>query len=337
MKTFPMFLKVAGRPIVIIGGGEQAAQKARLALKTEAELVIVAPELDPELRDLVESGRARHLYEATEDLLIESVLVFVATGCKGADASWHWRAKSAGALVNVVDYPELCDAMTPSIVDRDPVVVAIGTEGTAPLLGRRIKTQVEELLHARLGDYAAMAGRLRAEVAHRIPGKSRREFWRWVFNGAPWAAFSSGRERSAIGMIKDAMHDGAREESGHLCILLGAEDAGLVPMAGVQRLQEADVIYVDRTVPDKVLELARRDAERVVVNSSEPGEPFCGDLAELCRKAARTQKVVFLGASNDAWQMANVDGDAPVEQLVCARSVAPAADAGSAQASPSHG
>lgn len=336
MKTFPMFLKVAGRPIVIVGGGEQAAQKARLALKTEAELVIVAPELDPELRDLVESGRARHLHEATQGLLIESALVFVATGCKGADASWHWRAKSAGALVNVVDYPELCDAMTPSIVDRDPVVVAIGTEGTAPLLGRRIKTQVEELLHTRLGDYAAMAGRLRAEVAHRIPGNSRRAFWRWVFNGAPWAAFSSGRERSAIGMIKDAMYDGDREELGHLCILLGAEDAGLIPMAGVQRLQEADVIYVDRSVPDTVLELARRDAERVVVNSTEAGEPFCGDLAELCRKAARTRKVVFLGAANDAWQMTFADGDAPIEQLVCARSVAPAADAGSAQATPNH-
>ncbi|MEM7212504.1 MAG: NAD(P)-dependent oxidoreductase [Pseudomonadota bacterium] len=322
MKTFPMFLKVAERCIVIIGGGEQAAQKARLALKTEAKLVVIAAELDPELKDLVDSGRVRHLPEADAQVFADSALVFVATGCKGADASWHWRAKAAGALVNVVDYPDLCDAMTPSIVDRDPVVVAIGTEGTAPLLGRRIKTQIEELLHGRLGEYAAMAGRLRAEVAQRIPAKGRREFWRWVFNGAPWSMFSSGRERAAVGMIKDAMREGVQGVRGHLCVVLGASAAGLIPMSAVQRLQEADVIFVERNVPNAVLEFARRDAERVFLNATAPGEPFCGDTAEVCRKAAQSQKVVFLGQATDPWSVWSwKDLEIPVEQLVCAQTV----------------
>ncbi|MEM9621967.1 MAG: NAD(P)-dependent oxidoreductase, partial [Pseudomonadota bacterium] len=117
--------------------------KARLALKTEAELRLIAPEFCPELADLLASGQAREFYAADAALFEDATLVFVATGCKGSDAAWHARAKTAGALVSVVDYPGLCDAMTPAIVDRDPVVVAIGTEGTAPLLGRQIKTPLD--------------------------------------------------------------------------------------------------------------------------------------------------------------------------------------------------
>ncbi|MEL7467733.1 MAG: NAD(P)-dependent oxidoreductase [Pseudomonadota bacterium] len=322
MKTFPMFLKVAGRRVVIVGGGEQAAQKARLVLKTEADLVLVAPELDPELRDLIETGRACLADGASADIFQSCGLVFVATGCKGADAAWHARAKAAGALVNVVDYPELCDAMTPSIVDRDPVVVAIGTEGTAPLLGRTIKTRIEEMLHTRLGAYAAMAGRLRAEVAHRIAATDRRAFWRWMFTGAPWQAFSSGQERGSVQAIKQAIQGGYRAETGHLCVVHGASAAGLIPMVAVQRLQEADVIYMDRDVPACVLELARRDAERVTVNVDGGPAPLGAGIAQICYRAASERNVVYLSRSSEPWCSASVDG-LPVEQYLCAQALRP--------------
>ena len=97
--------------------------------------------------------------------------------------------------MNVVDQPALCDATTPSIVDRDPVVVAIGTEGTAPVLGRAIKTQIEQTLDPRLGAYASLAGRLRDAVAAKVAKENRREFWRWAFHDAPWLAFKRGAER----------------------------------------------------------------------------------------------------------------------------------------------
>ena len=100
----------------------------------------------------------------------------------GSDAALHALAKEGGAVVNVVDQPDLCDAITPSIVDRDPVVVAIGTEGTAPVLARQIKTRMEELLEPRLGDLAALAGRLRDRAAMRLGPRQRRDLWRWVFN-----------------------------------------------------------------------------------------------------------------------------------------------------------
>lgn len=140
MKTFPMFLRMAGRRVLIIGGGEQAAQKVRLILKTEAEIVVLADCLCSELQMFLEDRKITHLNEPlTVDMLRSAILTFSATGCAGAGSAHAALAKEANALINVVDMPEHCEAMTPSIVDRDPLVVAIGTEGNAPILGRQIK------------------------------------------------------------------------------------------------------------------------------------------------------------------------------------------------------
>jgi len=205
MKTFPMFLQMAGRRVVIVGGGEQAAQKTRLILKTEAMVELWAPTLDPELSGLAGEGRITHHTGAiTPDTFLDTALVFIASGCPGLDMALHTLAKEAGATVNVVDQPALCDAITPSIVDRDPVVVAIGTEGTAPVLARQIKTKLEETLEPRLGDLAALAGRLRGAAAARLGPRARRDLWRWVFNDSPRQVFTSGAERDAAKLIKTA-------------------------------------------------------------------------------------------------------------------------------------
>ncbi|MGP9790846.1 siroheme synthase CysG [Roseinatronobacter sp. NSM] len=267
MKTFPMFLQMAGRHVVIVGGGEQAAQKARLILKTEARIVLVAPELDAELSALVAQGRATQVSDLSVGVFREAALVFVATGCVGLDYAAHALAKEAGALVNVVDRPALCDATTPSIVDRDPVVVAISTEGTAPVLARQIKSKMEMLLEPALGDLAALAGRLRPEVAQRIPQRARRFFWDWVFNGPPRQAMARGAERDAATLVKDALAVGCTPAVQGAIALVGAGPgaADLLTLRALRLLQEADVIYYDRLVDPGVLELARRDAERVFV------------------------------------------------------------------------
>ncbi len=279
MKTFPMFLQMAGRRVMIAGGGEQAAQKARLILKSEAEVVVLAPELDPELADLAAQGRISHQTGPIGPAQFEGcALAFVATGCPGTDAALHALAKAGGAVVNVVDQPHLCDAITPSIVDRDPVVVAIGTEGTAPVLARQIKTALEASLEPRLGDLAAFAGRMRAAAAARLAPRARRDLWRWVFNDEPRQMFTSGSEREAAKRIKSAIEtgifgasdkDGAQTGSVSL-VGAGPGSKDLITLRGVQRLQEADVIYYDRLLDPEILELARRDAERVFVGKA-PG------------------------------------------------------------------
>ncbi|MEM6663495.1 MAG: NAD(P)-dependent oxidoreductase [Pseudomonadota bacterium] len=288
MKTFPMFLKMAGRRVVVIGGGEQAAQKARLVLKTEAALTFVARTLDSELEEIVASGRAIWERDAAAATFDNAALVFVATGCPGADGAWHARAKAAGAVVNVVDNPALCDAITPSIVDRDPVVVAIGTEGTAPVLGRQLKTRIEEILHPRLGDYAALAGRLRPRVAQHVDRSQRRPFWRWFFTAAPWHAFSNGQEDNALEMIETAITTGETADSGLLTVVSGAIDAAMIPMGAVQRLQEADLILRDHRVPKAILEYARRDAERETITAERVDRHILPGMKTVWLRSAAT-------------------------------------------------
>jgi uroporphyrin-III C-methyltransferase/precorrin-2 dehydrogenase/sirohydrochlorin ferrochelatase len=295
-----MFLQMAGRRVVIMGGGEQASQKARLILKTEATVEMWALTLDAELSALAASGRVT--FKAgpiTPSSFSGTALAFIATGCPGADMALHALAKEGGATVNVVDQPELCDAITPSIVDRDPVVVAIGTEGTAPVLARQIKTKMEEILEPRLGDLAALAGRMRTEASARLGPRARRDLWRWVFNDSPRRMFTGGAEREAAKLIKTAIETGEFGASkGGSVSLVGAGPGAkdLITLRGVQRLQEADVIYYDRLLDPEILELARRDAERIYVGKA----PGCHSWPQekitrtLVAAAKRGQRVVRL-------------------------------------------
>jgi uroporphyrin-III C-methyltransferase/precorrin-2 dehydrogenase/sirohydrochlorin ferrochelatase len=305
MKTFPMFLRMKDREVVILGGGEQAAQKCRLMLKTEARITVCWPELDAELAGLAQDRRI--LWQSAlpdQETLGQAALVFVATDCPGSAHALHALAAESGALVNVVDQPELCEALTPSIVDRDPVVVAIGTEGTAPVLARQIKSKLEELLEPGLGDLASLAGRLRP-AASRLPAKARRNLWRWVFSGSPRARHKAGAERDAAQLIKQAIAAGgapAQDRAAVSIVGAGPGGADLMTLRGVQRLQEADVIFYDRLVDPAVLELARRDAERVLVGktpgaASWPQEKINSVLVQSAREG---RKVVRLKCGDPA-------------------------------------
>lgn len=266
MKTFPMFLKMSGRRVLIIGGGEQAAQKARLVLKTEANVCVLADTLDLELAGLAADGRITHLNEPlTTTLLQSAILVFSATGCAGAGAAHAALARAANTVINVVDMPEYCEAMTPSIVDRDPLVVAIGTEGNAPILGRQIKSRIETLLEPRLGTLVAFAGRMRPAVARTVPQSKRRGFWKRVFDGPVRREFAAGNERRALGMLKAqiAAPGAAPDAPGCLSTVVApAPEPDLVTLRTLRQLQEADVIFYEAGLHDGILELARRDAER---------------------------------------------------------------------------
>lgn len=278
MKAFPMFIKTTGRRVVIVGGGEQAAQKARLLLKTDADLVFAALQLDPEIEALVETGRATwHEGPLTEAFLKGAAMVFVATGCFAVDVSAHAIAKAAGCLVNVVDQPHLCDMTTPSLVDRDPVVIAIGTEGTAPVLARQIKTQIEQNLPQNLGGLAALAGRLRPSVSKNVERAKRRALWTWVFSGKPRALWDRGAEAHAATMIKEAISNRFRDGSGPGAVSIidaGYGETAMQTLRAVQRLQDADVILFDQADAEPILELARRDAQRIFIGDTKAQSPW---------------------------------------------------------------
>ena len=301
MKAFPMFIRTTGRRVVVVGGGEQAAQKTRLLLKTDADLVLIAPKLDDELQGVVSDGRARQETTLCAESFADAAMAFIGTGCPGFDAAAHALAKAARCPVNVVDQPDLCDMTTPAIVDRDPIVVAIGSEGTAPVLTREIKTQLEQSLPQTLGGLAALAGRLRPSVTRSVPRAKRRAFWAWVFKGAPRATWTQGAERDAARDIKAAITAGgapdAQGATGHIALVgagPGARD--LLTLRAVERLQEADVIFYDRLVDEEVLELARRDAERVFVGKHVGAHPWPQDRINrmIVAEARKGRRVVRL-------------------------------------------
>ncbi|GAA6208167.1 hypothetical protein NBRC116601_14600 [Cognatishimia sp. WU-CL00825] len=299
MQSFPMFFKTSGRRFVIVGGGEQAAQKCRLLLKTDVTIEVISRTLEDELAALKTAGKIQHDHgQISLQSFSEATLVFVATGCPAVDRCVHAIAKDAGVLVNVVDQPHLCDVTTPSIVDRDPIVVAIGSEGTAPVLARRIKSQMEQILSPKIGGFAASVGLLRSMVSQYVPKSQRREFWRNVFTGQIWKDYESGLERKALANLKEyikGMHQGLT--SGALTIIdTSAGSADLISLRAVERLQEADEIFYESLDDKAILELARRDAERHILAASSGANPWPSKMCVsfVKRAASDGRNVVWL-------------------------------------------
>lgn len=304
MQSFPMFIKTTGRTIVVVGAGEQAAQKCRLLLKSDADILLLGDQPDDELSAMIKQGRIRHLAgPVTRASFAEATIGFIATGSPAADVAIHAIAKDAGLLVNVVDRPELCDLTTPSIVDRDPVVVAIGTEGNAPVLGRRIKTQIEQMLDPNLGRFAAAAGRLRGMVARYVPQSQRRAFWREVFAGPIWQTFKRGSEREALQSLKQRITGGFDESRAAQVTVVdtAAGAADLITLRAVERLQEADEIFYETPADEAVLELARRDAERHLMGGAGHDVPWPAKIcvAFIKRAAKPGRNVVWIKNCSD--------------------------------------
>lgn len=305
MQSFPMFIKTTNRHFVVVGDGEQAAQKSRLLMKSDVHIKLLSNDPDDELRAFINKGRMTQVSGPITPASFDgATLGFIATGSPVADVCIHDIAKQAGVLVNVVDRPALCDITTPSIVDRDPVVVAIGTEGTAPVLARRIKTRVEQMLDPNLGRFAQAAGDLRDMVARYVPQDQRRAFWREIFTGAIWQKFKSGSERQALSDFKTAIREGTSLTShGSITVIdTSAGAADLISLRAVERLQEADEIFFEDQADDDILELARRDAERSLLGSAGSARPW---PAHMCisfvkRAAQGGRNVVWLKDCGDA-------------------------------------
>ncbi|QDL90947.1 hypothetical protein FDP22_03575 [Paroceanicella profunda] len=267
MRYFPMFLDTRGRTVLLAGGGEQMAQKARLLTRTEARIEIMAPGIDAELAAHVASGRASRVEKVYDEPAIDrAALLFAASGCCGIDAMIAARGRETGALVNVVDRPALCDAITPALVDRDPLIVAIGTEGAAPVMAREVKTRLETMLEPELGGLVALAGRLRETVAESVPLLGRRAFWEWVFDGPPRRLWQEGLAAEAEAAIRARAAEGGAGGAATLVSLIALpEEVDLLPLRAVQRLQSAGIVLHPPGLGAEALELARRDAERATL------------------------------------------------------------------------
>jgi len=302
LAVFPAFHKVAGRRVLVVGQGEAAAAKLRLLAETSADLLLFSPLLDAETgADLVRvGGRWIPRWPEVNDLT-GAALVFVATGDDERDRTTWQLARAAGVPVNVVDKPELCDFYTPAIVNRAPLAVAIGTDGVAPVLARHVRAKIEALLAPAFGDLAGLAERLRARVAGTIAGADgRRRFWAGFFAGPVAAKVFAGRMAEAEGAALEAL---ARHEkgTGHVSLVgAGPGASDLLTLRAQRLLQEADVIVYDRLVPDDVVSMGRRDAERIYVGKARGAHAMSqSEIDNLLVRLARAGKRVVRLKSGD--------------------------------------
>lgn len=299
MRYFPIFLDLDGQKVLVVGGGEQAAQKLRLLLKTSARICVVAAEVCAEIEAAAAAGRLelqRRPFRPRD--LADVRLAIAATDDEGETAGVAAAARAMGVPLNVVDRQDLSSFITPSIVDRDPVVVAIGTEGTAPVLARRIKALMEPLLPARLGMLARFAAGWRTSVVERVrDAGARRGFWERFFGGRIADRFLGGDVAGAVAELDDEIDRANVEAVGSVALVgAGPGDPDLLTFKALRALQEADVIVVDRLVPKAILDRARRDARRIEVGKNPRGRstPQAEIDAILVREALAGRKVVRL-------------------------------------------
>ena len=265
LNTFPLSYRIEGKRIVIVGGGEEALNKARLAIKTTASVLVVASVIEADFSPLDAAVAERPFSPGDLD---GAALLFVADhGPDGAAAKA--AARALGIPVNVVDVPEECDFFTPSIVERAPLTVAISTEGAAPVLARLVRARIEAMLAPEVGALARLAGRMRASVVRLLPdGAARRRYFEALV-GSPLVA----SERDAEALL--AAHVSGHEASGIVHLIgagPGAED--LLTLRAQRLLQEADVIVHDQLVPTAVVEMGRRDAQRISVGKAKGHHSF---------------------------------------------------------------
>jgi len=325
MKYFPLFADLDNAHVLVVGGGEQATQKVRLLLKTSAHITVVAETVTEELRELEETNA---IWIVLRTFLARDLegqrLVYAATGDRALDAIVSRAAKARGIPVNVVDAPKLSTFIMPAIVDRAPVTVAIATEGAAPILAREIKTRLEAWLPANFGALAQHAQALRDKVASAIPdGRARRHLWERLLQGSFRRAVLSGREDEA-GRILAAELQGGEAPAPNLITGLmtgrvaligcGPGDPDLLTLKALQRLQEADVLVVDRLVNPKILDYARRDAERIFVGKT-PGGPTTSqaEINRILVREAAAGKVVARLKGGDPF----IFGRAAEEMAAC--------------------
>ena len=301
MRYFPLFVDLSRQSVVVVGGGEKAIQKLRLLLKTPAGLTVVSTVVSPDLRALADAQSVTLIEEPFAPRQIDGArLVFAAVDDPDLASAVSAAAAARGIDVNVVDNPGASSFIVPALVDRDPIVIAIGSEGAAPVLARSIRAKIEVLLPARIGEVARQAMALRERVQSGVTDPiRRRRLWERLLGG-PWrdaviaGDVVSSHDRLEV-EIAHATHGG--QSTGRVSLVgAGPGDPDLLTLRAQQRLQEADVIVVDSLVPAAVLEHARRDAVRIF--AGKEGYGIATDQSEinriLVREAAKGQKVVRL-------------------------------------------
>ncbi|MEJ2379925.1 MAG: siroheme synthase CysG [Gammaproteobacteria bacterium] len=298
MDLLPTFMKVKGRPCLVVGGGEVALRKVRLLCNAGARVTVVAPELDPGLQELLAEGEISHRAgEFRRDDLGECMLVIAATDDEAVNREVSRLAHEQRIPVNVVDSPSLCSFVVPSIIDRSPVQIAVSTGGASPVLARTLRARLETMIPSAYGQLGSLLEQYRGR-AKRVFGTTdeRRKFWERILAGPIVEMVLSGQEHAARTALEDEFDRAARgavDGMGEVYLVGGGPgDPDLLTFRALRLMQQAEVIVHDRLVSKEVLDLCRRDAERIYVGKERnfhlvPQEGINQLLVRLAKEGKR--------------------------------------------------
>lgn len=267
MDYLPLYLDLRDRDCLVVGGGGVALRKIELLLKAGARVTVVAPACGAEVQKFVDAGRLDLLlrpYESGDET--GRTLVVAATGDAGVNQQVYEACRTSGILVNTVDAPSLSTAIFPSIVDRSPVLVAVSTGGRSPTMARVVRGWLEVRLPNGLGRLAEFAAAKRALVKQKIQSVAgRRVFWQRVIDGVTGELVLSGDQQGAERQFARELQGDAQPVGLVALVGAGPGDPELITLRGLRLLQQADVVLYDNLVNERILDYARRDAERIYV------------------------------------------------------------------------
>ncbi|HGM4773933.1 TPA: siroheme synthase CysG [Serratia marcescens] len=271
MDYLPIFADLKQRPVLVVGGGDVAARKVDLLQRAGAEIRIVAQSLSPELEQQRQQGQLLWLGKTFDPQQLDDVfLAIAATDDNALNAAVFAEADKRRVLANVVDDQPRCSFIFPSIIDRSPLVVAVSSSGQAPVLARLLREKLEALLPASLGQMAQVAGRWRGQAKQRLASiGERRRFWEKAFGGRFATLVANGQTAQAERQLEQDLQSfaaGDEGAQGEIALVgAGPGDVGLLTLRGLQVMQQADVVLYDHLVSGEILDLVRRDAERICV------------------------------------------------------------------------
>lgn len=297
MEFLPLFHKLQDRPVLVVGGGEVAVRKARLLADAGARLRVVAPQIRDDLQALAGSeASALRGYQASD--LQGVALVIAATDDEALNARISRDAQALGIPVNVVDAPALCSVIFPAIVDRSPLIVAVSSGGDAPVLARLMRAKIETWIPATYGQLASLGKRFRARVKQLFPDvQQRRVFWEDVFQGQVAESVFAGKTQEAERLLEARLAGAAPRALGEVYLVgAGPGDPDLLTFRALRLMQQADVVLYDRLVAPAIIELCRRDAERIYVGKqradhSVPQEQINRLLVDLASQGKRVLRL----------------------------------------------
>jgi len=268
VEFLPVCLKLDGVPVLLVGGGVVAERKARLLSLAGARITVVAPTITADLQVMIaESGGVwqQALYQESD--LHGKRLVVAATSDKVVNQQVYGDATRLYIQVNVVDSPELCSFIFPSIVDRNPLLIAISSSGRSPVLARILRRKIEAMVPGKYGRVAEFAGRFRQLVKDAIPKETaRRLFWEKALESTLVEQVLAGREQQAEQQLREQLQDTSALYVGEVYLVgAGPGDPDLLTFKAARLLQSADVVLYDGLVSAEIVDMARRDAERIYV------------------------------------------------------------------------